>query len=167
MFSAIDHPLQECRLGIASDRSPPEEGKGIEEQSGQDNHQSPFDDLAALCGGIAARKRQVGGDAHDEEEKREDQVRRRPPVPAGMLQRRIDRRPASRIVDQQHASDGQPSEHIERHQPLPRRRHRSHRARHLGLQLFDQHCHPSRLAGGSIADRLQLHEPPASRPCFS
>ena len=71
---------------------------------------------------VAARaarvEREVRRDADDEQEEREDEVGRRPPVPRRVLERRVDRAPRARIVDEQHAGDRQPAEDVEREQPL-------------------------------------------------
>ena len=51
--------------------------------------------------------------ADDEEEAREDLIRRCEPVPFGVAQGGVDMAPASRVVDQDHAGDGETPEAVE------------------------------------------------------
>src|SRR6266496_4891535 len=67
--------------------------------------------------GIAASApcvcRKMSGYADDEKEKRKDQISRRPSIPWCMLERRIDRAPRSRIVDEQHSGDRDSAKYIQ------------------------------------------------------
>ena len=62
--------------------------------------------------------RQRDRDADDEEEEREDQVGRRPPVPVRVQQGPVDVAPVPGIVDDDHAGHGEPAEDVERHQAV-------------------------------------------------
>ncbi len=59
------------------------------------------------------RERVRHGHADNEQEERKDQVRRRPAVPLRVPQRRVDRAPAPRIVDDQHARDRETAERVQ------------------------------------------------------
>ena len=61
--------------------------------------------------------------ADDEEKEGEDRVRVGPAVPLGMEKRRIDGRPAPRVVDEDHAGDGRAPEDVDRLEPGRRVRH--------------------------------------------
>src|SRR4051812_37933941 len=78
------------------------------------------DDRAVFRAVRSARiDRQICSDADDEKKKWKNQIRRRPAIPLGVLERRINRRPRPRIVHEEHSGDRQSAEHIEREQPLP------------------------------------------------
>ena len=57
-------------------------------------------------------------DTDDEKEEGEDVISRRNAVPLGVLQRPIDRRPRTRIVDEHHPRDRHPAEDVEGYKPL-------------------------------------------------
>ena len=142
-------------------------GEAVHEEAEQEDQQPASNDLSPNRRFIVAaraprRERQMRRDAGDEEEEREDEVRRRPAVPRGVLERRIDRAPRARIVDEQHAGDGQPAENVEGQETfrsaLSRRagRERSAGAARgvvdVGLNGRAHMCHPVSICGG----RLQL-----------
>src|ERR1051326_6597257 len=64
--------------------------------------------------------------ADDEQEKRKDQICRRPAIPFRMFQRPIDMRPRTGIVNQHHTRDGDAAEDIERNQTIALRGHRNY-----------------------------------------
>src|ERR1044071_768219 len=122
VLGAVDDAVQEARMRIARDPPPPEERIGVEQQPDENDEQSAANDLPAHGRGIAPRQRQVRGDADDEEEKREDEVRRRPAVPWRVLERPVDGGPGAGIVDEEHRRDRQPAEDVERYETLSSRR---------------------------------------------
>src|SRR6185437_4166772 len=114
------------RIELGTEGEPEHElviGQPGEKQSDENDHPTALQDLrddrAVVRPPTAARgEREVRRNADDEQEVREDQVGGRPPVPVGVLQRRIDRAPGAGVVDEQHSGDGETAKDIEREQPL-------------------------------------------------
>src|SRR6266550_8041638 len=76
----------------------------------QENYRAASDDLfyqhrVGITTSAPCIYREVGGYSDDENEKRKDEISRRPPIPWGMLEGWIDRAPRSRIIDEQHSGD--------------------------------------------------------------
>jgi hypothetical protein len=95
------------------DVSPLEEREGVEHEPEEEDQEPapyhlPHDRPVVGAAGAPGAERQLGGDADDEEEEREDQVGGRPPVPRGVLERRVDVRPRARVVDEQHPATVSP-----------------------------------------------------------
>ena len=86
--------------------------------------------------------REMCRDADDEQEEREDQVGRRPPVPGGVRERRVDRAPASGIVHEQHAGDGRAAKDVEGKQALARGRCHAVNIAHRGARRYIQATFP-------------------------
>ena len=114
VLRAPGNALKKGRIGNAGHLSPPEKRKRIEQQTDQHDQQPAADDPAHHLLGRPLAQRQMRRDADDEQEERKDQIGRRPPVPRRVLERRIDRAPASRIVDEQHPGDGHAAKNVER-----------------------------------------------------
>src|SRR5581483_3124417 len=112
MREAIDDALQKRRIGNAGDLPPPEEWIRIQQKSEENDERAAAQDRLRLLA------REMRRDADDEEEEGKDEIGRRPPVPLGMFERRIDGAPASGIVDEQHAGDREPAERIEGNEAL-------------------------------------------------
>src|SRR5512138_656986 len=111
----------------AGDVAPGEERKPAHQEAEQEDQESSSDDLSpdrrvVITARLPCGEREVRRDSDDEQEERKDQVSRRPAVPGGVLERRVDRAPRPWIVDEQHAGDREAAEHVERHEPLARRR---------------------------------------------
>ena len=60
----------------------------------------------------SAAIRQDDRDAHDEDEEREDEVGRRPPVPVGVQERRVDVAPVAGCVHDHHGRHRHATEHV-------------------------------------------------------
>ena len=108
------------------DGSPGKEREAVDEEPEQEDQASAADDLPpdgrfVVASGPPRLQREVRRDAGDEQEERKDEVCRRPAVPAGVLERGIDRGPGARVVDQEHSCDGQPAKDVQRQQPLTAR----------------------------------------------
>ncbi len=61
----------------------------------------------------ALLEREHAGDAHDEQEPREDEVGRRPAVPLRVVERPVEMCPVARVVDEDHPHDGQAAKQVE------------------------------------------------------
>ena len=95
---------------------PPVAAEQVEEElPGLTAADQPEVERAPLPGRGFAVARQGEGDrgADDEEEGREDLIGRREAVPFGVAQGGVDVAPASRVVDQDHAGDGEAPEAVE------------------------------------------------------
>ena len=100
----VEQPVARCAGGsvgsaIAGDVAPREVGEAVDEEAEEEDQRAAPDDLRAdralvVAAGAARGEREVGGDADDEQEERKDQVRRRPPVPLRVLERRVDAAPS-------------------------------------------------------------------------
>ena len=91
----------------ARDRAPREERESVDQEAEEEDQRAAPEDLAAdralvVAARSARGERELRRDADDEKKERKDQVGRRPSVPLGVLERRIDRAPRARIVDEQH-----------------------------------------------------------------
>jgi hypothetical protein len=94
-------------------------GRGVEDEAQGEQHRHPADqplvEGASVLGRGLAVARQGEGDrgADDEEEGGEDLIGRREAVPFGVAQGGVDVAPASRVVDQDHAGDGETPEAVQ------------------------------------------------------
>ena len=118
VIQAIDDALEEGWIRHAGDIGPGEERKSVHQESEEEDQRAAAQDLTPDGGLVVAARapriqRQVGCNADDEQEEREDEVRWRPPVPRGMLEGRIDRAPAARVVHEQHSGDRETAEHVQ------------------------------------------------------
>ena len=92
-----------------------EEGQRVEQQAEREDHRGAPEHAQAQPARAPLERRAQGqrdGDAHHEEEEREDHVGRRPPVPCRVLERRVHRAPRARIVDQHHRGHREPAERV-------------------------------------------------------
>ena len=119
----VHHPVEQARVGDAGDLSPRIEGEEVEQQPEEEDEPGAaqhlvHDRAVVVAAGPTCGEREVRRDADDEEEEGEDQVGRRPPVPGGVLERRVDVPPAAGVVDEQHRGDGHAAEDVERAEPF-------------------------------------------------
>src|SRR5947208_17036163 len=117
MIEPVDDALEERRIGNAADVTPGKERKPVEEKAEEENHRSTTKDLSADvsfvgAAGASRAQRQMRRDSNDEQEEGKHQIRRRPPIPRGMFERRIDRAPCPWIVDEEHPGNRDPTKNI-------------------------------------------------------
>ena len=88
---------------------------GVEQQPEAKQHAGPADDMAMNASHGVAASRQGDGHcgAHREQQEREDEVRGRPAVPGGMVERPVDRFPVAWCADQDHGGDAEAAKHVE------------------------------------------------------
>ena len=108
-------PGDACEHAWNTNRREPEEGKGGHEEAESPQHRTALQDATPrLLALVAERDR----DTDDEQEEREDQIGWCPAVPLGVQQRRIDRSPVARVVDDDHAGHRQAAKDVQRSQPF-------------------------------------------------
>src|SRR5438105_15397659 len=108
MLESPRHALQKRRRRNVGNLSPPEEWKRVEQHAAQHDEKTASHDLFRIFA------RQMRGDSDDEKKKWKDQIGWRPTVPFRMFERRVDRVPRARIVDEEHSRDGGAAKNVER-----------------------------------------------------
>ena len=145
-----------------------EEGKPVQQEAAQEDQRRAPPDL-----GPDRRSTQrlvavqcVGqGRTHDEQETREDHVRQRQPMPAGMQQRREGLRFADRHVDDDHQRQRHATHDVDRYLALRQGWHRGRRGRSSGggHARRGSHSHPRPYHRGP-RDRPQRATPACQSP---
>jgi hypothetical protein len=100
-----------------------DDGRGIHKKADDDQDQAALESVEQdLWSGFAALKaggkREHHRDPNQKQKRRENEIGRSPAIPIGVLDRRVGQFVTAGVVNQNHASDGEPAIDIQAEQTL-------------------------------------------------